>query len=165
MKKKMADMVFKDINPPDYKPVLSSTDLAEILVQRLGLQRKVSRARHAELLKHLLKLKRTNTPTTIEDMAKVLKVSVSQSYEEIRKWRTLGILEFVRVPVEGTNEYLKGYMLSSITVNQAIDRVQSSVNAFMRRTRRIAKDFDDQVSAEVARAARTKPAAKEQPSE
>ena len=54
MKKKLADIVFKEINPPDYKATLGSEDLAEILVQRLGLQRKASRARHAKLLLYLL---------------------------------------------------------------------------------------------------------------
>ena len=151
MKKKLADMVFKNVNPPDYKTVLTSDDLAEIVVQRLGLQRKKSRALHAKLLKFLLHSRKNNTPIDIETIAKVLSVSVSQAYEEVRKWRTLKVLEFVKVPVQDSNEYMKGYMLSGTTVNQLIDKAQSSTNAFFRSTRRIAKDFDDQIAAEAAR--------------
>ena len=152
MKKKLADIVLKEINPPDYKMSMSSDDLAEILVQRLGVQRKVSRAKHSKLLKFLLHSTRNSTPLTIETVAKILEVSLSQSYEEIRKWRTLGLLEFVKVPVQGTDQFVKGYLLAGDTVNQLVDKAQSSINGFIRRTKRIAKDFDDQISAEVARA-------------
>ena len=151
MYKKLADIVLKEANPPDYKASLSLDDMAEVLVQRLGLQRKVSRANHANLLKFLLHSRRTSTPLTIETIANVLNVSVSQSYEEIRKWRTLGLLEFVKIPVQGTNEFMKGYTLAAATVNQLIDKAQSHINAHIRRTKRIAKDFDDQISAEIAR--------------
>lgn len=151
MKKKLADIVLKNVNPPDYKTVLTTEDLAEILVRRLGLQRKHSRAKHAKLLKFLLHSRRNNVPVDIDTIAKVLEVSNSQAYEEIRKWRTIRILEFVKVPVRDTNEFMKGYMIAGSTVNQLIDRAQSSVNMFLRGTRRIAKDFDDQISAEAAR--------------
>ena len=155
MYKKMADIVLKEINPPDYKATLSSDDLAEILVQRLGVQRKVSMAKHAKLLKFLLHTRRNNTPLPIETMAKILEVSVSQSYEELRKWRTLGLITFVKMPVQGTDEFMKGYVLDGATVNQIIDKAQAQINAFIRRTRRIAKDFDDQISAEAARQAKS----------
>ena len=153
MYKKMADIVLKEINPPDFKTTISSDDLAEILVQRLGLQRKVSMAKHAKLLKFLLHSRRNNTPIPIETIAKVLEVSLSQTYEELRKWRTLGLLTFVKMPVQGTDEFMKGYVLDGSTVNQLIDKAQSQINAFIRRTKRIAKDFDDQISAEAARQA------------
>lgn len=154
MYKKLADIVLKEVNPPDYKHSINMDDMAEVIVQRLGLQRKVSRANHAGLLKFLLHSRKTNTPITIDTIAKVLKVSVSQSYEEIRKWRTLGILEFTKVPVQGSDTYMKGYFLSAPTVNQLVDKAQSQINAFIRRTKRIAKDFDDQISAEIARKAK-----------
>ena len=153
MYKRMADVVLKEINPPDFKTTVSSDDLAEILVQRLGLQRKVSMAKHAKLLKFLLHSRRNNTPIPIETIAKVLEVSLSQTYEELRKWRTLGLLTFVKMPVQGTDEFMKGYVLDGSTVNQLIDKAQSQINAFIRRTKRIAKDFDDQISAEAARQA------------
>ncbi len=155
MYKKLADIVLKEVNPPDYKLSLSMDDMAEVLVQRLGLQRKVSRANHAKLLKFLLHSKKSNTPLTIDTIAKILEVSVSQSYEEIRKWRTVGAIEFVKIPVrDSPDQYIKGYTLSASTMNQLIDRVQSQINAFIRRTKRIAKDFDDQISAEIARQAK-----------
>jgi len=153
--KKMADVVLKEINPPDFKTTVSSDDLAEILVQRLGLQRKVSMAKHSKLLKFLLHSRRNNTPIPIETIAKVLEVSLSQTYEELRKWRTLGLLTFIKMPVQGTDEYMKGYILDGSTVNQLIDKAQSQINAHIRRTKRIAKDFDDQVSAEIARQAQS----------
>jgi hypothetical protein len=153
MKKKISDIVLKNINPPDYKTVLSSDDLAEILVQRLGLQRKVSQAKHAKLLKFLMHAKKNNTPLDIETIADVLGVSVSQTYEELRKWRTLRLLEFVRVPVKDSDKLMKGYLLAGSSVNQLVDRATSSINMFIRQTRRIAKDFDDYVSTEVARKA------------
>jgi len=165
IKKKTSDIVLKNINPPDYKTVLSSEDLAEIVVQRLGLQRKLSRAKHAKLLKFLLHARRNNTPLDIETIAKVLDVSVSQTYEEIRKWRTLNLLEFVRVPVKDSGQFMKGYMLAGSTVNQLVDRATSSINAFIRGTRRIAKDFDDYISAEVAREARPSKSAPKDSSE
>ena len=154
MYKKLADIVLKEVNPPDYKLALTLDDMAEVIVQRLGLQRKVSRADHAALLKFLLHSRKTNTPIPIETIATVLKVSVSQSYEEIRKWRTLGVLEFAKTPVQGTSEYMKGYYLAAPTVNQLIDKAQSQINAHIRRTKRIAKDFDDQISTEIARQAK-----------
>jgi len=153
MKKKISDIVLKNVNPPDYKAVLSSDDLAEIIVQRLGVQRKVSQANHAKLLKFLLHARRNNTPLDIETIAQVLGVSVSQTYEELRKWRTLRLLEFVRVPVKDSDKLMKGYLLAGNSVNQLVDRATSSINMFIRQTRRIAKDFDDYVSAEAARKA------------
>jgi len=155
MYKKLADIVLKEVTPPDYKKSISVDDMAEVLVQRLGLQRKVSRANHANLLKFLLHSKRTSTPLTIETISTVLNVSVSQSYEEIRKWRTIGLLEFVKIPVKDVpDQHMKGYALAASTVNQLIDKAQSHINAHMRRTKRIAKDFDDQISAEIARKAK-----------
>ena len=166
MYKKMADIVLKEINPPDYKTNLSSDDLAEILVQRLGVQRKVSMARHAKLLKFLLHSRRNNTPLPIETIAKILEVSLSQSYEELRKWRTLGLVTFVKMPVQGTtDQYMKGYVIDGATVNQLIDKAQSQINAFIRRTKRIAKDFDDQVSAEAARQGKSNAIPSEQSTE
>lgn len=151
MKKRLADIVFKEINPPDYKTALTGNDLAEILVQRLGLQRKASRAKHAELLLYLLDKRKQEVPVTIEEISKVLGVSQSQTYEEIRKWRTLSLLEFMRVPLKTGDGFMKGYMLPGATVNQLVDKAASSANAFIRRTKRIAKDFDDQLSAGAAR--------------
>lgn len=155
MYKKLADIVLKEVNPPDYKVSLTLDDMSEVLVQRLGLQRKVSRANHAKLLRFLLHAKKNNTPLTIDTLAKVMEVSVSQTYEEIRKWRTLGLLEFVKTPVQGTqDQYIKGYTLAASTANQLIDKAQLHVNAQIRRTKRIAKDFDDQIAAEIARQAK-----------
>ena len=155
MYKKLADIVLKEVNPPDYKLSLSIDDMAEVIVQRLGLQRKISRANHSALLKFLLHSRKTNTPLTIETIAKILEVSVSQSYEEIRKWRTLGLIEFIKIPVRDTpDQFMKGYTLASPTINQLVDRAQSQINAHIRRTKRIAKDFDDQISAEIARQAK-----------
>ncbi len=119
------------------------------------MHREVSVSMHSKLLKFLLHTRRNNTPLPIETMAKILEVSVSQTYEELRKWRTLGLLTFVKMPVQGTNEFMKGYVLDGATVNQLIDKAQAQINAFIRRTRRIAKDFDDQVSAEAARQAKS----------
>ena len=150
MKKFHSDILFKEINPPDYKKNILIKDLAEVLVTRLGLKRKVSRADHAKLLIELLNLKKENIPCDIETVANFLGVSVSQAYEEIRKWRTLGLLEFVKIP-KTENEFSKGYMLSAPTLNRLIDRVASSINSFLRRTKRIAKDFDDQFMLEVVR--------------
>ncbi|MBU0953166.1 MAG: hypothetical protein KKA90_01955 [Nanoarchaeota archaeon] len=151
MKKKLSDIVFKNVNPPDFKREISSSDLAEVLVQRLGLKRKESAARHATLLKRFLEQKRANTPMRIEQIAATLNVSSSQAYEEIRKWRTLNLVSMERVPVPGSGEYLKGYVLTGATINQLLEKVQSSVQGFLRATKRIAKDYDDQFAAEIAR--------------
>ncbi|OYT56355.1 MAG: hypothetical protein B6U68_03515 [Candidatus Aenigmarchaeota archaeon ex4484_14] len=149
-KKRMSDMVFKNIHPPDYKKRLTIRDFSEVIVRRLGVKRKESKANHAKLLEEMLKMKRENIPISIGQVAEYLGVSESQAYEEIRKWRTLGIIEFVKIPV-GT-DFVKGYMLSATTVNRLIDKVESSFGAFIRRTRRISKDFDDVLQLELARA-------------
>ena len=150
MKKKMlSDMVFKNVGPPDYKKSINAHDLAEVIVQRLGVKRKESRANHANMLKELMRLKKENVPVDIKQIAQFLSVSQSQAYEEIRKWRTLGIIERVKIPAgEG---FIKGYMLSAPTVNRLMDKVDSSIGAFMRHTRRIAKDFDDVFQLEIVR--------------
>ena len=153
MKKKLSDIVLKNVNPPDFKAEISSADLAEVLVQRLGLKRKESAARHSHLLKYLLDNRRTNTPVRIEQIASTLNVSTSQAYEEVRKWRTLNLLSLERVPTP-SGESLKGYVLTGTTVNQLLDKAHSSLQAFIRSTRRIAKDYDDQLAAEVARSAK-----------
>lgn len=139
-KKIMSDIVLKNVSPKDDEQ-LTSEILAEILVTRLGLKRKKSVANHAKLLLELLKLKKKGVPVDIGEISRILGVSVSQTYEEIRKWRTLGILEFVSIP--RGDSFIKGYMLSSTTVNRLIDRVESSISSFLRKTKRIAKDFDD----------------------
>lgn len=155
MKKKLSDIVFQRISPPDHKPALSTEDLSYVLVRRLGLKRKESRARHDKLLLELLKFRKDNIPLGIEQMAKVLEVSQSQTYEEIRKWRTLGLIEFVKIPAGAG--FVKGYMITGNTVNRLLDRVESSTKAFIRRTRRIAKDFDDLLMLEMTRAGKPLP--------
>ena len=149
VKKKLSDMVFQRISPPDDKMNLTVDDLAHVLVKRLGLKRKESRAQHAKLLLELLKYKKENIPLSIEQMSAVLEVSQSQTYEELRKWRSIGLIEFVKIP--SGNGFVKGYMISSNTVNRLMDRVESSMKAFMRKTRRIAKDFDDLLMLGMAR--------------
>jgi predicted transcriptional regulator len=149
-KKKLSDMVFQRIAPPDEKANITPQDLCNVLVRRLGLKRKESRADHAALLHELVKFRRENIPVAIDKIAQMLGVSQSQAYEEIRKWRTLGMLEFVKIP-QGAG-FVKGYMLAGQTTNRLLDRVEANFKAFMRRTRRIAKDFDDMVGLEAARA-------------
>jgi len=149
MKKKLSDMVFQRISPPDNKMSLTIDDLAAVLVKRLGLKRKESRAQHAKLLLELLKYKKENIPLSIEQISAVLGVSQSQTYEELRKWRSIGLVEFVKIPSGA--DFVKGYMISSNTVNRLMDHVESSMKAFMRKTRRIAKDFDDLLMLELTR--------------
>lgn len=149
MKKKMSDMVFQRVSPPDNKMNLTIDDLAHVLVKRLGLKRKESRAQHAKLLLELLKYKKENIPLSIDKISQILEVSQSQTYEELRKWRSIGLVEFVKIPAG--NDFVKGYMISSNTVNRLMDRVESSLKAFMRKTRRIAKDFDDLLMLGMAR--------------
>ena len=102
-----------------------------------------------QLLIELLKFRKDNIPIQIEQVAQILGVSVSQAYEEIRKWRTLGLIEFVKIP-KG-NDFIKGYIISASTVNRLVDKVESSINSFLRSTRRIAKDLDDIFMLEIVR--------------
>ena len=148
-KKKLSDMVFMRIEPPDSKINITTGDLSDALVRRLGLKRKESKANHSKLLLELLKYRKDNIPLSIEKISQVLTISQSQTYEEIRKWRTLGLLEFVKMP--SGNDFIKGYMLTAPTVNRLLDRVESATKSFMRKTRRIAKDFDDLLVLEMAR--------------
>ncbi len=152
MKKKLSDMVFQRISPPDTKTDLTVDDLSGVLVKRLGLRRKESRAKHSKLLLELLKYKKDNIPLSIEKISQILEVSQSQTYEELRKWRSLGLVEFVKIPAG--NDYVKGYLLTSNTVNRLMDKVESSMKSFMRKTRRIAKDFDDLLMLGMARVAK-----------
>ena len=153
-KKKLSDLVFQRIGPPDGKQDLTQEDLAHVLVRRLGLKRKESRANHSQLLLELIKYKKENIPLSIDKISKTLSVSQSQTYEELRKWRTLGLIEFVKIP-QGEG-FTKGYMLTAPTVNRMLDRVESSTKAFFRKTRRIAKDFDDLLMLGMARRERGK---------
>lgn len=156
-KKKLSDIVFQRLSPPDHKLDLTAPDLADVLVRRLGLKRKESRANHAHLLLELLKFKKEGVPVSIEQVAQILGVSSSQTYEEIRKWRSLGLVEFVKIPTK--TGFLKGYMLTSNTVNRLLDKAESATKSFFRKTRRIAKDFDDLLMLDMAR--REKPSAEE----
>jgi predicted transcriptional regulator len=149
MKKKLSDMVFQQAQPPDHKSSLTVEDLSRVLVKRLGLKRKESRSSHEKLLLELLKYRKDNLPMTIDQISSILKVSQSQTYEEIRKWRSLGLVEFVKIPMG--QGFTKGYILTANTVNRLMDRVESSIKAFMRQTRRISKDFDDLLMLESAR--------------
>ena len=151
-KKKLSDMVFQRIGPPDNKISLTAEDLSNVLVRRIGLKRKESRANHSQLLLEFLKYRKDNIPMSIEKISQILLVSQSQTYEEIRKWRTLGLVEFVKIP--SGDGFLKGYMLTSNTANRLLDRVESATKGFMRKTRRIAKDFDDLLMLDMARAQR-----------
>lgn len=139
--KKLSDMVFQRVNPPDYKKDVTLDDLADVLVRRLGFQRKKSIADHSKFLLTLLKYKKENIPLEVNEIAEIMGIKQSQAYEEIRKWRTLGVIEYVKM-AEGDN-YSKGYMLTGNTINRVMDKVESSFKSFMRETRRIAKDFDD----------------------
>jgi Mn-dependent DtxR family transcriptional regulator len=151
-KKKLSDMVFQRIGPPDHKTSLTVEDLSNVLVRRLGLKRKESRADHSKLLLEFIKFKKENLPLSIQKISEVLGVSQSQTYEEIRKWRSLGLVEFVKIP--SGEDFIKGYMLTSNTANRLIDRVEAATKSFMRKTRRIAKDFDDLLMLGIARAER-----------
>ncbi len=152
-KKKLSDIVLHRISPPDFKDEVTIDDLAKVMVRRIGLQRKKSRANHAQLLIELMKFRKENTPVTIQKISEILGVSISQTYEEIRKWRSLGLIEFTKV--EMGFETMKGYMISAATVNRLIDHVESSLKSFLRETRRIAKDFDDNFMLSFARKEKT----------
>ena len=151
-KRKLSDIVFQRISPPDTKSALTTDDLSHVLVRRLGLKRKESRAQHDKLLLELLKYRKENIPISIEKISQILSVSQSQTYEEIRKWRSIGFIEFVKIPAG--DGYLKGYMLTGQTVNRLLDKAEASTKAFFRKTRRIAKDFDDLLMLGMARAER-----------
>lgn len=148
-KRKLSDIVFQRISPPDTKTDINVHDMSHVLVKRLGLKRKESRADHKKLLLEMLKFKKDNVPLSIEQISGILSVSQSQTYEEIRKWRTLGLLEFVKMPAG--DGFVKGYMLTGNTVNRLLDHVESATKSFFRKTRRIAKDFDDLLMLEMAR--------------
>src|SRR3989338_134591 len=120
MKKKLSDIVFQRISPPDHKLDLGPDDMSHVLVRRLGLKRKESRANHAKLLLEMIRLKRDNIPLSIDQISQILSVSQSQTYEEIRKWRTLGLVEFVKIP--SGNGFAKGYLITAPTVNRLLDR-------------------------------------------
>jgi predicted transcriptional regulator len=149
MKKKMSDIVLQRASPPDGKTDLLPADFSNILVRRLGLKRKESRADHSKMLLELIKYKKDSIPLSVDQLSKILGVSQSQAYEEIRKWRSLGLIEFVKIP--SGNDFVKGYMLTANTCNRLMDRVESSLKAFMRKTRRISKDMDDLLMLESAR--------------
>ena len=151
-KRKLSDMVFQRISPPDTKSALTPDDLSSVLVRRLGLKRKESRAKHDRLLLDLIKFRKENMPVSIEKISQILGVSQSQTYEEIRKWRSLGLIEFVKIPAG--DSFVKGYMLTGATVNRLLDKVEASAKSFFRKTRRIAKDFDDLLMLGMARDAR-----------
>ncbi|MBI4896604.1 MAG: helix-turn-helix domain-containing protein [Candidatus Aenigmarchaeota archaeon] len=140
-KRSSSSLVLQHVNPPDSKSELTIDDLSDVLVRRLGLKRKESKAKHDVLLKEMIKYKKDNVPVSIEQIAGILGVSQSQCYEEIRKWRTLGLLEFVKIPAGAG--IVKGYMISGVTMNRMLDKVESEMKSFLRKTRRIAKDFDD----------------------
>ena len=161
MKKKLSDIVFQRISPPDHKDALNPDDLSNVLVRRLGLKRKESRARHDKLLLEMIKYRKDNVPLGIEQMAQILSVSQSQTYEEIRKWRSLGLLEFVKIPAG--DGFAKGYMLTGHTVNRLLDKAEASTKSFFRKTRRIAKDFDDLLMLGMARAEKGSNEAVEEP--
>ena len=160
-KKKLSDIVFQRVGPPDGKTELTPEDLSNVLVRRLGLKRKESRANHAKLLLEMIKFKKENIPLSIEKISQILGVSQSQTYEELRKWRTLGLVEFVKIP-QGEG-FVKGYVITSPTANRLLDRAESSAKAFFRKTRRIAKDFDDLLMLGMARASRDTPEQAETP--
>ncbi len=151
-KKKLSDMVFQRISPPDQKINLTAEDLSDVFVRRIGLKRKESRAQHSKLLLELLKYKKENIPLEIEKISKILCVSQSQTYEEIRKWRSLGLVEFVKI--SAGSDFVKGYMLTAPTANRLIDKAEASAKAFFRKTRRIAKDFDDLLMLGMARSSK-----------
>ncbi|MFA4819506.1 MAG: hypothetical protein WC613_00940 [Candidatus Aenigmatarchaeota archaeon] len=159
-KKKLSDIVFQRISPPDTKTSLTPHDLSHVLVRRLGLKRKESRAQHDKLLLELLKYRKEGMPVSIEKISQILTVSQSQTYEEIRKWRSLGLLEFVKMPAG--DGYVKGYMLTGQTVNRLLDKAEASTKSFFRKTRRIAKDFDDLLMLGMARAERGNEAVEEE---
>ena len=158
-KKRLSYMVFQRISPPDHQKDLTPEDLAEVLVRRLGLKRKESRAKHAQLLLQLVKYRKENIPLELNKISEILTVSQSQTYEELRKWRSLGLIEFVKIPSGVT--FVKGYMLTAPTFNRLMDKAESSAKSFFRKTRRIAKDFDDLLMLEFARKERPEKPAKD----
>ena len=158
-KKRLSDIVFQRISPPDHQKDLTPEDLAEVLVRRLGLKRKESRAKHAQLLLQLVKYRKENIPLELNKISEILTVSQSQTYEELRKWRSLGLIEFVKIPSGVT--FVKGYMLTAPTFNRLLDKAESSTKSFFRKTRRIAKDFDDLLMLEFARKERPEKEPKE----
>ncbi len=139
VKRKLSDIVFQRVSPPDQLDSVTAEHMADVWVRRLGLKRKESRANHAKLLLELLKYKKDDIPLSTEQISAVLGVSQSQTYEELRKWRSLGLVEFVKTPSGSA----KGHILTANTTNRLMDKVESSVKAFFRKTRRISKDFDD----------------------
>lgn len=148
-KKRLSDIVFQRIGPPDAKENITPEDFANVLTRRLGIKRKESKANHALLLLELLKYRKDNIPLELEKISKILGVSQSQTYEELRKWRTLKLVEFVKIPAG--SGFVKGYILTAPTLNRLLNNVEAAVKSFLRKTRRIAKEFDDLLLLEIAR--------------
>ncbi len=139
-------MAGRDVLLRDVEPGEGLEGLAKAVVEMLGLERKAGSARHEQLLLEFLRMRKKEIPLTIEEIARTLGVSVPQAYHEMRKWKTLGIVDNVRVPAG--DGYLKGFMLSASTLNRAMDRVEYRVRALLRKVRRVAKELDDMLAAE-----------------
>ncbi len=139
----MPDMVFRDADPPEGYGV---RELADTIVFRIGVKRKKSMADHGKLLLEMLRYRKSMLPIDVDEIAKILGVSKPQAYDEIKKWKDLGLVEVVSVPY--ADSHIRGYMLTAHTINKLIDRIESRARSFIKKTRRLAKELDDYLAVE-----------------
>ena len=132
-KRNVSDIMFQQIKAPKYKEDMSVDVLGDILIKRLGLKRRESKAKHKELLKKLID---SEKPLSFEDVKETLGVSQAQTYEELRKWRTIGILKFV---YHGD----RGYVLVSKNMAELIEKVRKEINTFLDETKNIAVLYEE----------------------
>lgn len=137
-KRNLSDIVLQQIKAPEYIEDFSIDKLADILIRRLGIKRKESKANHKKFFLELLK---ERYPIPFIDVSRILGVSQSQTYEELRKWRTLGLVKFSNVVDENGNKR-KGYALVTNDMKKLIDIVRDVLNKFMNETEEIALNFE-----------------------
>jgi predicted transcriptional regulator len=128
----------------------NSDELAQIVLERIGLQPRktnATQAMHRTLIEFYERMKKATAQKdpklavmTVEDMAMYAKISRQTMYEYLGRWLEIGIIQKVTfIGEEG--KVIIGYKLSGTSLEESFTKVRSRVEKNLNITQKLIQDL------------------------
>ncbi|MEM1988817.1 MAG: hypothetical protein QXS41_03190 [Candidatus Woesearchaeota archaeon] len=138
--------VFFDID--DYFNA-NAEELAKIIAYRLGVvprKNKANAGMHKVLIELYERKKISNQQKkpelaimTVEEMAVFAGIKRQTMYDYLERWTSINLIKKASYVANGN--IIKGYMLNGNTLEDAIMKVQETINVFFEKTKKIVQEF------------------------
>ena len=128
----------------------TSEDLAQIVLERIGLQprkKNATQAMHRAFIEFYERAKKATAQKdpklavmSVDDMAMYAKISKQTMYEYLGRWLELGIIQKVTFVGEDTKVVI-GYKLSGSTIEESFTKVRSRIEKNLNVTQKLIQDL------------------------